>query len=78
MLLSISDLFFRDVNASYRAAVLFGGIVGKSTPAPADIQYVITMLQLDFPANEIELFPLGFRQVVRSLKVGAAVLVIGV
>jgi hypothetical protein len=57
---------------------MFGGIAGQASPAATDIQDLIPGLQIDFPADEAELFPLGFRQIVRPLKVAATVLVAGV
>jgi hypothetical protein len=57
---------------------MIGGIAGKTAPAAADVQEMILALQIDFPADEVELFLLGFRQIVSSLKVGATVLVVGV
>jgi len=57
---------------------VLGGIAGITTPAAADIQDPILGLQIDFPADKFELFLLGFRQIVRSLKVGATVLIAGI
>ncbi len=39
---------------------------------------MILGLQVYFPADEVELFPLGHRQIVRSLKIGATILIAGV
>jgi len=57
---------------------MLGGVSGKSAPSAADIQDMIPGLQIDFPADEFELFLLGFRQIVRFLKVCATVLVVRV
>ena len=70
------DLFFRDVDGRYLAAVSLGCIAGKTAPAAADVQNMVTRLQIHFAADEVELFFLGFRQIVRPLKISATVLIV--
>ena len=72
------DLLRGDVDRRHGAIVMFSGIAGETTPAASDIKDIIPRLQIDFPADEVEFFPLGFRQIVRPLKVAATVLVVRV
>jgi len=77
VLAGIADLLFGDVDGRHRATIMFGGIAGIATPSATDVQALIIGPQVYFPADEVELFPLGLRQIVRSLKIGATVLIAG-
>ena len=77
-LAGVPDLLLGNIDGRNLAAVMFGGIAGKTAPAAANVQNVILGVQVDFLANEIEFFLLGFYQIVCSLEVGAAVLIVGV
>ena len=50
------DLFPRDIDSRYGAAVSFGGVAREAAPAAADIQDMILRLEIDFPADKFQLF----------------------
>ena len=61
VLAGVTDLLLGDVDGRHPATIVFGGIAGITAPAATDVQEMILGLQIDLPADEIELFLLGFR-----------------